>query len=140
VRRGRLAIAVVVAALILLAFLGAQFYMTRLRGPAVSEDQATRVASVKLKQQVGIGGWTLINGRYDPAPDKIYDDNGHLIGSESRSSCRMMIVPLPTTFCHAHAAWILHLQTVTADSYWDAYVVVNADTGQVSSSSAATTK
>lgn len=133
-----LAVVITVAAFLVLVLAAAQLYILHLP-PVVSKDQATAIAIAHMQQQLGVREWSLVRARYDPAPDKIYDDSGQLIGSESRSNCRVFIAPLPPSFCHANAAWIFHLQAAAGTgSYSDAYVVINATTGQVTASSALT--
>ena len=134
----RLPIVLVGVAAILVLVAGAA-YIQSLR-PRVSEGQATSAAMSALQQQVGDRKWTLVTARYDPAPDRIYDDSGNLIMSETRSVCRVLVVPAPNSFCHAKAAWILHLsaQGSPGSVRSDAYVVVNASTGEVKATSVVT--
>jgi hypothetical protein len=107
-------------------------------GPHISENDATAAAVRQLQQMnSSVTGYTLISARYDPAPDKIYDDRGNLIGSESHSSCLIIAFRAPGWLCHADSAWILHLRAPAQGGYSsnDAYVVVNATTGNVGSAS-----
>ena len=106
--------------------------------PHISEEEATAAAISGVQQMnTGSSGYTLVSARYDPAPDKIYDDRGKLIHSESRSACLIGGIRAPFFLCHAEAAWILHLRAPAQGGYrsYDAYVVVNATTGSVSSAS-----
>jgi hypothetical protein len=106
--------------------------------PHVSVEQATAAALRQVQQMnTGSNGYTVVSARYDPSPDTIYDDQGNLIHSESRSACLVARVEVPSFLCHAEAAWILHLRAPAQGGYraYDAYVVVNAATGSVSSAS-----
>lgn len=106
--------------------------------PHVSQETATTTALNRLRQtNSSVTGYVLVSARYDPAPDRVYDDNGNLIASESRSACRVLNLHVPTQFCHAEAAWILHFRAPAQGIYtnYDAYVVVNATNGSVSSAS-----
>ena len=107
--------------------------------PHISIKEATAAATSQVQQMnTGSSGYTLVSARYDPAPDRVYDDRGNLIHSESRSACLIGGIRVPSFLCHAEAAWILHLRAPTQGGYhsYDAYVVVNATTGSVSSASA----
>jgi hypothetical protein len=107
-------------------------------GPHISE-QAAAAAAVKKLQEMnpGVTGYTLVSARYDPAPDRVYDDRGNLISSESHSSCPIFIVEAPGWLCHAHAAWIVHLRAPAQGGFSsnEAYVVVDASSGSVGSAS-----
>jgi len=106
--------------------------------PHISLSEATAAATRQVQQMNSVAtGYTLVSGRYDPSPDKIYDDRGNLIHSESRSACLVAGIQVPSFLCHADAAWILHLQAPAQAGHgpYDAYVVVNATTGSVSSAS-----
>ena len=47
--------------------------------PHVSVDQATTAAISQVQQMnTGSSGYTVVSARYDPAPDKVYDDRGNL--------------------------------------------------------------
>lgn len=114
--------------------------VSRALGPHISEKDATTGALRQLQQMnPKVTGYALVSARYDPAPDKIYDDRGNLIGSESRSACVIVGLNLPGWLCHADPAWILHLRAPAQGGYRsnDAYIVVNATTGRVSSASLA---
>lgn len=106
--------------------------------PPVSQASATSIALNQLHQMnPSVSGYTLVSARYNPAPDKVYDDNGNLIYGESRSACPVLGLNLPSQLCHAHAAWVLHFRA-PAQGQWatyNAYVVVNSTTGSVSSAS-----
>jgi len=106
--------------------------------PHISVKEATAAAIGQVQQMnTGSSGYTLVNARYDLAPDRVYDDRGNLIYSESRSACSIAGIRAPSLLCHADAAWILHLHAPAQGGYssYDAYVVVNATTGRVSSAS-----
>lgn len=131
----RLVVISVAVAFALLVIVVGEIYIRSLN-PAISQSDATSAAIAHLQGQVGNSAWSLIAAHYDAAPDKIYDERGNLIGSESRSSCRVFVFSAPAMFCHAHAAWIVHLRAAgPSGSARDAYVVVNASTGDVTSSS-----
>jgi hypothetical protein len=125
-------------AIVIVGLVVAGVLVARSLGPHISESQAT-LAAVRQLQQMNssVTGYTLVSARYDPAPDTIYDDHGNVIGSESHSSCPIFIFQGPGFLCHAHAAWILHLRA-PAQGGWssnEAYVVVDANSGQVGSAS-----
>jgi hypothetical protein len=105
--------------------------------PHIPVEEATAAAINKVQQMTGSSGYTLVSARYDLAPDRVYDDRGNLIQSESRSGCLVARIQVPEFFCHAAASWILHLRAPAQGGYrfYDAYVVVNATTGSVSSAS-----
>jgi len=129
----------VAALLAVVVAIGGVLIVQALR-PHVSQESATAAAVRKLQQMnPNVTGYTLVSARYDPAPDRIYDDRGNLIGSESRSACLIAGLQAPSWLCHADAAWILHLRAPAQGGYRsnDAYVVVNATTGSVSSASLA---
>jgi len=106
--------------------------------PHISVEEATAAAISQVQQMnTGSGGYTVVSARYDAAPDRVYDDRGNLIYSESRSACLVVSIRVPSFLCHAEAAWILHLHAPAQGGYssYDAYVLVNATTGRVSSAS-----
>lgn len=106
--------------------------------PRVSMAQAAAAAVTQLRQMnPSVGGWDLVASRYDLMPDKVFDDNGNLISSESRSSCILLgVVHGPSWACHAEPAWILHFRAPAPNGVSiDAYVVVNANSGKVGSAS-----
>ena len=108
--------------------------------PHISVEKATEAAISQIQQMnTGSSGYTLVSARYDPAPDRVYDDRGNLIYSESRSACLVGGLRLPSFLCHAAAAWILHLRAPAQGGYrsYDAWVMVDATTGRVSSASVA---
>jgi hypothetical protein len=110
--------------------------------PRVSQADATAVAMRQLRQMdPSVSGFVLVSARYNPAPDRVYDDLGNLIYSESRSACLVWRVQLPGWVCHADAAWVLHLRAPAQGGFrnHEAYVIVNAQNGTVSSSSSAST-
>jgi hypothetical protein len=112
--------------------------VSRALGPHISERDATTAALRQLQQMnPKLSGYTLASARYDPAPDKVYDDRGNLIASESRSSCLIFIFQAPGWLCHAKPAWILHLRAPAQGEFSsnDAYVVVDANSGSVGSAS-----
>ncbi len=138
-RSRRILVTACVAALLALVAIGGVLIVRALR-PHISQESATAAAVRQLQQMnPNVTGYTLVSARYDPAPDRIYDDRGNLIGSESRSACLIAGLQAPSWLCHADAAWILHLRAPAQGGYRsnDAYVVVNATTGSVSSASLA---
>jgi hypothetical protein len=140
-RSRRIAVTAGVAALLILVVVGGRLIVQALR-PHISEKDATVIAVRQLQQMnANVTSYTLVSARYDPAPDKIYDDHGNLIGSASRSACLIVGLKAPSWLCHADAAWILHLRA-PAQGGWssnEAYVVVNATTGTVGSASLSST-
>jgi hypothetical protein len=127
--------------LVLLLAIGGLLVFQAVR-PRVSQADATAVAVRQLGQMdPGVRGFVLVSARYNPAPDRVYDDLGNLMYSESRSACLVWRVQLPGWVCHADAAWVLHLRAPAQGGFrnHDAYVIVNAQNGTVSSSSSAST-
>jgi hypothetical protein len=126
-----------VAILLVMLVIGVTL-VARALGPHISEKDAT-IAALRQLQQMNssVTGYSFVSARYDPAPDRIYDDRGNLIGSESHSSCPVLIFQGPGWLCHADAAWILHLRAPAQGGFSsnDAYIVVNASNGSVSSAS-----
>jgi len=137
IRRVVTAGAVVIA--LILAVVAGLLIIQALR-PHVSQETGTTIALNRLHQMnSSVSGYVLVSARYDPAPDKVYDDNGNLIESESRSACRVLSLQVPTQLCHPDAAWVLHFRA-PAQGIWsnyDAWVVVNATNGSISSASLA---
>ena len=130
-----------IATVLVVVAIGGMLVVQALR-PHISQEAATAAAVSQLRQMnPKVAGYTLVSARYDPAPDKIYDDHGNLIGSESRSACVIVRVQVPGWLCHADAAWILHLRAPAQGEFSsnDAYVVVNASNGSVSSASLVST-
>ena len=124
---------------ILLALIGVGgFLIAHALRPHISAEEATAAAINRVQQMnTGASEFTLVSARYEPAPDKVYDDHGSLIYSESRSACLVGGIRVPSFLCPAEAAWILHLVAPGQGGHSanDAYVVVNATTGSVSSAS-----
>ena len=107
--------------------------------PHMSPSQASSIAAAHLQQQVGGSGWVVLSTRYQASPNRIYDDHGNLIGTESGASCFVFGAPLPDFACPSRAVWIVHLSTPGGPGQArDAYVVVYDSTGHVSSSSVVT--
>jgi hypothetical protein len=133
----RILIAAGVTILVVLIAVGG-ILIARALGPRISEKDATVIA---LQWAQGMNsnviGYSVVSARYDPAPDRIYDDGGNLIGSESHSSCPIFTFQGPGWLCPAKPAWILHLHAPAQGGFSlnDAYVVVNASNGSVSSAS-----
>lgn len=137
-RRGSLIAAGILVAVVLIAIGG--FVIVQALRPHVSVEEATAAAIGQIQQMnTGSSGYMLVSARYDPAPDRVYDDRGNLTYSESRSACLIGGIRMPSFLCHAEAAWILHLRAPAQGGYrsWDAYVVVDATTGRVRSASVA---
>ena len=136
--RGSLSAAGVLVVAVLIA-IGAWLIVQVIR-PHVSVEEATAAAIGQIQQMnTGSSGYALVSARYDPAPDRVYDDRGNLTYSESRSTCVIGGLRLPSFLCHAAAAWILHLRAPAQSGYgsYDAWVVVDATTGRVRSASVA---
>jgi hypothetical protein len=136
-RSRRILLAAGVTVLVVLVAVGGVLVVQAL-GPHISEKAATAAAIRQLQQMdPRVTNYTLVSARYDPAPDRVYDDRGNLIGSESHSSCPILIFQGPGWLCHAHAAWIVHLHAPAQSGYSsnEAYVVVDATTGSVASAS-----
>lgn len=132
--------AAIVLALALIAVCGV--LIVQALGPHISEKEAAAVAVRQLQQMnPKVTGYSLVSARYDPAPDKVYDDRGSLIASESRSSCLIFIFQGPGWLCHAKPAWILHLRAPAQGEFSsnEAYVVVDARSGRVGSASLSST-
>ena len=126
-----------VAILVALIAIGGLLIVQAL-GPHISERDATAAALRQLQQMnPKVTGYSLVSARYDPAPDKVYDDGGNLIGSESHSSCPVFMFQGPGWLCHAKPAWIVHLRAPAQGEFRsnDAYVTVNAADGSISSAS-----
>ena len=80
-----------------------------LRGnqPQVSQATASAVALRQVAQMnAAVHGFAVVSASYDPAPDRLYDDRGNLIYSESHSSCPIWIFHGPAWLCHADGVWI----------------------------------
>ncbi len=84
-----------------------------------------------------VRGFVVVSVRYDAAPDRVYDDRGNVIFSESRSSCRVWLFQGPGWLCHADGSWIVHLHAPPQGGFnnHDAYVLVNGQNGTVPSAS-----
>src|ERR1700686_1393054 len=86
-RSRRIRVGVGIAIVVVLVAIGGVLVVQAL-GPHISEKDATTAALRQLQQMnPKVTGYTLVSARDDPAPDKIYDERGNLIGSESRSAC-----------------------------------------------------
>src|SRR2546421_101855 len=96
------------------------------------------VASRRVRQMdPNVRDFAVLSARYDAAPDRVYDDRGNLIYSESHSSCRVLLFEGPAWLCHADGAWIVHLRAPAQSGFTnhDAWVLVNGQNGTVSSAS-----
>jgi hypothetical protein len=135
--RRRILIAASVTILAVLIAIGG-ILIARALGPHISERDATVIA-IQWAQGMNssVTGYSVVSARYDPAPDRIYDDRGNLIVSESHSSCPILMFQGPGWLCPAKPAWIVHLHAPAQGGFSlnDAYVVVNASDGSVSSAS-----
>ena len=133
----RILIAASVTILTVLIAIGG-ILIVRALGPRISERDATVIA-LRWAQGMNsnVTGYSVVSARYDPTPDRIYDDRGNLIFSESRSACPIFTFQGPGWLCAAKPAWILHLRAPAQGGFNlnDAYVVVNASDGSVSSAS-----
>jgi hypothetical protein len=135
-RRHLLAAAGLITFVVLVA-IGGLLILQALR-PRVSQADATATALRQVQQMdPGVHGFVVVSARYDPAPDRVYDDLGNLIYSETRSSCQVWIVQGPAWLCHADGAWIVHLRAPSQGAFnnHEAYVIVNGHDGTVSSAS-----
>jgi hypothetical protein len=133
----RILIAAGVTILVVLIAVGG-ILIARALGPRISEKDATVIALQWAQgMNSNVTGYSVVSARYDPAPDRIYDDGGNLIGSESHSSCPIFTFQGPGWLCPAKPAWILHLHAPAQAGFSlnVAYVVVNASDGSVSSAS-----
>ena len=136
--RGSLVVAGVVV-LVVLTGIGGLLVMQAVR-PHISVEEATAAAISRIQQMnTGASGFALVSARYDPSPDRIYDDQGRLIYSHSGWPCSIGGIRAPSFLCHPEPAWILHLRAPAQGGYsvYEAYVTVNATTGRVSSASVA---
>jgi hypothetical protein len=125
-------------AIVIVGLVVAGALVARALGPRISERDATVIA-LRWAQGMNsnVTGYSVVSARYDPTPDRIYDDRGNLIYSESRSSCPILTFQGPGWLCPAKPAWILHLHAPAQGGFSlnDAYVVVNASDGSVVSAS-----
>ena len=99
---------------------------------------ATALALLQVQQMdPNVRGFVAVSARYDAAPDRVYDDRGNVIFSESHSSCQIWLFQGPGWLCHADGAWIVHLHAPPQGGFnnHDAYVQVNGQNGTVSSAS-----
>lgn len=132
----RLLILLALAAAVTLA-IGALYI--RSLTPHMSASEAGATAIAHLQQQVGGSGWVVLTTRFQASPNRIYDDYGNLIGSESGLSCFVLSVPAPDFVCPSRAVWIVHLNATRGPGHAaDAYVVVSDASGRVSSSNVVT--
>jgi hypothetical protein len=136
--RPRRIAAVAGVAILMVGLVIAGVFVARALGPRISEKEATVIALQWAQgMNPSVTGYSVVSARYDPAPDRIYDDRGNLISSESHSSCPILMFQGPGWLCPAKPAWILHLHAPAQGGFSlnDAYVVVNASDGSVSSAS-----
>jgi hypothetical protein len=131
-----------IAALGLIAFVGVVvtggLLILQSFRPRVSEADASATALQQVRQMdPNTHGFVVVSARYNPAPDRVTDDHGNVIYSESHSSCQVWIIQGPAWLCHAAGAWIVHLRAPAQGEFSDheAYVIVNGQTGIVSSAS-----
>jgi hypothetical protein len=136
-RPQRILVAATAALLLALVVVGG-ILVARALGPRISERDATVIA-LRWAQGMNsnVTGYSVVSARYDPTPDRIYDDRGNLIFSESRSACPILTFQGPGWLCPAKPVWILHLHAPAQGGFNlnDAYVVVNASDGSVNSAS-----
>src|ERR1700737_2508775 len=140
--RPRRIAAVAAVAILSVGLVIAGALVARALGPRISERDATVIALQWTKgMNANVTGYSVVSARYDPTPDKIYDARGNLIGSESHSSCPILIFQGPGWLCHAKPAWIVYLRAPAQGGFSlnDAYVVVNASDGSVSNASTQST-
>jgi len=131
-----LAVAALTAVIVLVAFGG--FLVFQAGRPRVSQAAATALALLQVQQMdPNVRGFVAVSARYDAAPDRVYDDRGNVIFSESHSSCQIWLFQGPGWLCHADGAWIVHLHAPPQGGFnnHDAYIQVNGQNGTVSSAS-----
>ena len=126
-----------VATVILLVAVGIRV-LDALR-PPISEGQARAAAQAQLSSMSGAKGFQLVSARTMPSGDRVTDDAGNVIGTQSRNSCPIFGFPGPDWICPSGPVWVLHFSAPAQNGFlrWDAYVVVDARTGKVSSASVA---
>jgi hypothetical protein len=139
-RRGLLATVALITFVVLIA-IGAGLILQALR-PRISQAQATAVALRQASQMdPGVHGFFVVSARYDPAPDRVVDNRGNVIYSETHSSCPVLIFQGPAWLCHADGVWIVYLRAPAQGGFanHEGYVMVRGDSGTVSSSSSNST-
>src|SRR5439155_1741142 len=88
---GCTSVVVVLTALIVVVAIGGFLVFQAVR-PRVSQASATAVAIRQVQQMdPNVRDFAVLSARYDAAPDRVYDDRGNLIYSESHSSCRVLL-------------------------------------------------
>jgi len=135
-RRDLLAAAAIIVLTALVATGG--FQVLRGNQPQVSQASASAVALRQVAQtNPAVHGFAVVSASYDPAPDRVYDDRGNLIYSESHSSCPIWIFQGPAWLCHADGIWIVYLRAPAQGGFvnQNGYVLVNGRNGTVSSAS-----
>ena len=81
--RGRLLAALGVITFIMLVVIGGVPILRALM-PRLSQADATAIARRQVSQMdPGVHGFFVVSAHYDPAPDRVYDDRGNLIYSET---------------------------------------------------------
>jgi len=135
-RRDLLAAAAIIVLIALVAIGGLQ----ALRGnqPQVSKASASAVALRQLAQMnPAVHGFAVVSASYDPTPDRVYDNRGNLIYSESHSFCPIWIFRGPAWLCHAEGVWIVYLRAPAQGGFvnQNGHVLVNGRNGTVSGAS-----
>ena len=135
-RRELLAAAAIIGLIAVVAIGGLQV----LRGnqPQVSQASASAVALRQLTQMnPAIHGFAVVSASYDPAPDRVYDNQGNVIYSESHSFCPIWIFQGPGWLCHADGVWIVYLRAPAQGGFvnQNGHVLVNGRNGTVSNAS-----
>lgn len=105
--------------------------------PPISEDQARVAALAQLSSTSRASGFRLVSARRVLSGVRVTDDSGNVIYSESRSGCPIFGFPAPGWLCPAGPVWVLHFRAPPQNGFlfWEAYVVVDGQTGKVSSAS-----
>ncbi|MDQ6710663.1 MAG: hypothetical protein M3Z11_08930 [Candidatus Dormibacteraeota bacterium] len=105
--------------------------------PPISEGQARAAALAQLSSTSGVSGFHVVSARRVLSGDRVTDDSGNVISTQSRSACPTFGFPAPGWLCPAGPVWVLHFRAPPQNGFllWEAYVVVDAQTGKVSSAS-----
>ncbi len=105
--------------------------------PPISEGQALAAARAQLSLTSVASGFQLVSARRVPSGDRVTDDSGNVISTQSRSACPTFGFPAPGWLCPAGPVWVLHFRAPSQNGFlhWEAYVVVDAQSGKVSSAS-----
>ncbi len=122
----------VVAVLSLLAFVGLAA-VNALR-PRISEAQAVEAAVRKMAQvNPQVKGYAAVYAHYEAAPWQVYDQQGRLRFSQSKSHCLLWVIQLPGWACPPGAVWAIELRAPSQGAFreYEAFLLVDAKTGEV---------